>query len=111
MIEDTLKWKFGIAFIHGINMFSNNRVTRKEILDIFKSVENENVKIIDIVKCDNIIFIKRRIHYATVGKLFEGVLSKHFKKKIYVTTRSMKTIDKCVKKFSISKKKIKDVKN
>jgi uncharacterized protein (DUF1697 family) len=50
------------------------------------------LKIIKIVKTDNIIFEKRKIHYATVSLRIEKVLSNYFNEKIYVTSRSMKTI-------------------
>jgi uncharacterized protein (DUF1697 family) len=62
------------------------------MLKLCKSIEDENLKIIKIVKTDNIIFEKRKIHYATVSLRIEKVLSNYFNEKIYVTSRSMKTI-------------------
>jgi len=62
------------------------------MLKLCKKVENRNLKILRIVRTDNIIFKKKGIHYATVGSKLEKVLSTHFGKVVYVTTRSMKTL-------------------
>ncbi len=85
-------WKEGVAFVRGINIYGNFRITKEKMLDLCKKIENRHIKIIKIVGTDNIIFKKKDIHYATVGAKLEKVLSSHFKKPIYVTTRSMKTI-------------------
>lgn len=85
-------WEEGVAFIRGINMYKNARITQKEIFDLCKKVEDHNLKILKIFKTDNILFKKKDIHYATVGSKLEKVLSSYFGKPIYVTTRSMKTI-------------------
>ena len=64
-------WKKGVTFLRAINICGNFRRTKEKMLDLCK---------------------KKDIHYATVGAKLEKVLSSHFKKSIYVTTRSMKTI-------------------
>jgi len=86
------KWKRGIAFVRGINFYKNFRITKEEILRLCRKVEDDNLRIIKIVKTDNIIFEKRNMHYATVGQRLEKILSEHFGKPVYVTTRSMRTI-------------------
>ena len=85
-------WKEGVAFVRGINIYKNARITQEQMLKLCKKIENHNLKIVKIVNTDNIIFKKRGIHYATVGSKLEKVLSEYFGKPIYVTTRSMKTI-------------------
>lgn len=85
-------WEEGVAFIRGINMYKNARISQKKMLDLCKKIENHDLKIIKIVKVDNIIFKKKGILYATVGSKLEKVLSAYFGKTIYITTRSMKTI-------------------
>ena len=86
------KWKRGIAFVRGINFYRNLRITKDEMLRLCKKIENDNLRIVKIVKTDNIVFEKRNMHYADVGSRLEKILSEHFGKTIYVTTRSMKTI-------------------
>ena len=86
------KWKRGIAFVRGINFYRNLRITKDEMLKLCRKVEDDNLRIIKIVKTDNIIFEKRNMHYATVGQRLEKILSEHFGKPVYVTTRSMRTI-------------------
>jgi uncharacterized protein (DUF1697 family) len=89
-------WKKGVAFVRGLNIYKNSRITKAKMLELCKKIEDENIKILRIVKTDNIIFKKRGIHYAKVGSKLEKVLSKYFGKPIHVTTRSMKTI-KCLR--------------
>ena len=86
------EWKRGVAFVRGINFYKNLRITKEEMLRLCKKIEDDDLRIIKIVKTDNIIFEKRNIHYATVGQRLEKVLSEHFGKPVYVTTRSMRTI-------------------
>lgn len=86
------KWEEGIAFVRGINIFKNARITQKKMLELCKKVENQNLKILRIVNVDNIIFKKSGVHYATVGSKLEKILSPYFGRRIYVTTRSIKTI-------------------
>ncbi len=86
------EWKRGVAFVRGINFYKNLRITKEEMLKLCRKVEDDNLRIIKIVKTDNIIFEKRNMHYATVGQLLEKILSEHFGKPVYVTTRSMRTI-------------------
>jgi uncharacterized protein (DUF1697 family) len=62
------------------------------MLKLCKSIEDENLKIIKIVKTDNIIFEKRKIRYAEISLRIEKVLSDYFNEKVYATSRSMKTI-------------------
>lgn len=91
------EWKKGIAFVKGINMFGNARITKNKMLDLCKDIENENIRVERIHRADNIVFKKRNVHYATVGQKLEGVLSAHFEKPIHVTTRSFKTIKNITK--------------
>jgi uncharacterized protein (DUF1697 family) len=85
-------WKVGVAFIRGINMFRKRRVTKEKMLRILKGVEDENLEILDIYRADNVIFKKRNIHYAEVSSRIENALSKHFGDRVYVTSRSAKTV-------------------
>jgi uncharacterized protein (DUF1697 family) len=62
------------------------------MLQLCKSIEDENLRIIKVVKTDNIVFEKRKIHYAEVSSRLEKVLSNCFKDRVYVTSRSMRTI-------------------
>lgn len=87
-----MEWQRGVAFIRGINVYKSKRISQKRMLKLCKSAEDENVKIVKIVKTDNVIFEKRAVHYATVSSRLEKVLSKHFGKPVYVTSRSMRTI-------------------
>lgn len=64
----------------------------KKMLELCKNVEDENLRIIKIFRCDNIVFEKRKIHYATVSTRLERALSNYFKQRIYVTSRSERTI-------------------
>lgn len=93
MSSDRGDWKIGVAFVKGINMFSNARITKKKMLELCRKVEDKNIQIEDIFKTDNIIFKKRKVHYATVGQKLEKILTEHFEKQIHITTRSMSTID------------------
>ena len=86
------EWKKGVAFVRGINMFAHARITKKEMQELCKQVEGENVTIEALYKADNILFKKRNMHYASVGQRLESVLSDHFDKEIHVTCRSMRTI-------------------
>jgi len=85
-------WKEGVAFVKGINIYKNARITQEQMFELCKQIENRDLKIVKIVNTDNIVFKKRGIHYATVGSKLEKILSEHFGKPIYVTTRSMETI-------------------
>ncbi len=87
-----LSRKKGVAFIRGINFYRHRRITKEKILELCKRVEDENLSILKVVKTDNIVFEKRNIHYATVSSRIEKVLSEYFKEKVYVTSRSIKTI-------------------
>jgi uncharacterized protein (DUF1697 family) len=87
-----LGWKKGVAFVRGINIYGVKRISKEEMLKLCKKIEDEDLRIVKIVKADNIIFEKKKIHYATVSSRLEKVLSEYFKKKVYVTSRSMETI-------------------
>lgn len=87
-----MSWQKGVAFVRGINIYKIRRVNKDDMLKICKSVEKGDLKILGIVKTDNIVFEKRKIHYAEVSKRLEKALSKRFKEKVYVTSRSMRTI-------------------
>jgi len=93
-----MNWQKGIAFIRGINMFSTNRINKEKMFDLCKKIENKDIKILKIIKTDNIIFKKKNIHYAKVGSLIEKILSDYFNKKIFVTTRSLATIKEVFRK-------------
>lgn len=92
------QWKRGIAFIKGINMFDNARITKKKMKKLCKKIENENMEIENIYRTDNILFKKKNIHYATVGQKIEKILSEHFDKKIHVTCRSRRTVKNLIQK-------------
>jgi uncharacterized protein (DUF1697 family) len=92
-----MKWRKGIAFIRGINMYRSNRITRAKMMKLCKSIENDRVRILGLFGPDNVVFQKRGIHYALIGKMLEKVLSKRFKRPIYVTARSMRTLEGCLR--------------
>jgi len=71
-------WEEGVAFVRGINMYKNARITQKKMLDLCKKIENHDLKIEKIVKTDNIIFKKKDMYYATVGSKLESILSAYF---------------------------------
>jgi uncharacterized protein (DUF1697 family) len=87
-----MEWSEGVAFVKGINFYANNRITQEQMLKLCKSIESDDLKILRVVRTDNIIFKKRNMHYATVSKKLEKVLSEHFQKPIQVTSRSMRTL-------------------
>ncbi len=82
-------------------MFRSNRVKKSEIMKIAKTIENKNIKIVKIIKADNIVFKKRDVHYAAVGKKLEKEMEKKFGKKIFVTTRSLKILKKIRSDFDV----------
>ncbi|MFQ6135587.1 MAG: DUF1697 domain-containing protein [Candidatus Hydrothermarchaeales archaeon] len=84
--------EIGIAFIRGINFYSIRRIRKEEIFEILKDAESKNLKILGGYKSDNVIFAKEGIHYAAVGKIFEDLLEKHFGSKVFVTTRSLRSV-------------------
>jgi uncharacterized protein (DUF1697 family) len=77
-------------------MYAANRIKQEELLKLCRQIENEHVKILGVVKSDNVTFEKRGIHYASVGERLERLISKHFGKKVYVTTRSLATLRRCM---------------
>ncbi len=87
------KWKTGVAFVRGINMFHHAQTPKKDMLARGKTLENENLNIVDMYRCDNIVFRKRRMLYAGVGAKLETLLSNHFGRKVSVTTRSLRTVE------------------
>jgi uncharacterized protein (DUF1697 family) len=87
-----MRWQRGVAFMRGINVYTSKRITQDKMLELCRGIEDENLRIIKIVKTDNVVFKKKKIHYATVSSRLEKVLSKHFGKSVYVTSRSMRTI-------------------
>ncbi len=88
------QWKRGVAFIKGINMFNNSRITKNKMQELCGKIENEDLIIEKIFRTDNILFKKKNMHYATVGQKLEKILSNHFDKKIHVTCRSIRTVKK-----------------
>lgn len=91
-MTDETQWKRGVAFVKGINMFANSRITKEEMRELCRKIENENLEMEGLYRADNIIFKKRDMHYATVGQRLEKVLSEYFDKQIHVTCRSMRTV-------------------
>lgn len=91
-MSDESEWKRGVAFVRGINMFDNARITKEEMRELCERIEGDDLEIEGVYRADNIIFRKRDIHYATVGQRLEEVLSEHFSRKIPVTCRSMRTV-------------------
>ncbi|RLI79154.1 hypothetical protein DRP05_04975 [Archaeoglobales archaeon] len=87
-----MSWQRGVAFVRGINMYKSKRISQEKMVELCRSIEDENLRIIRVVKTDNIVFEKRKIHYATVSQRLEKVLSEYFNERVYVTSRSMKTI-------------------
>jgi len=85
-------WKLGVAFIKGINMYSARRITKKEMLKILKSIEDDNLEILFLFKADNVVFRKRNIHYAEVAVRIEKALEKKFGR-VCVTVRSLRTLE------------------
>lgn len=87
-------WKLGVAFIRGLNIYGKNRITQRQLMRALKQIEGDDLRILKIVKTDDIIFQKNNIQYATAGSRIEKRLKALFGKNIYVTTRSLKTIDR-----------------
>ena len=87
-----MSWQMGVAFIRGINIYGSKRISQNKMLELCESVENEDLRVIKVVKTDNIILEKRKMHYAAVSSRLERVLSDYFGESICVTSRSMKTI-------------------
>ncbi|AEA48015.1 DUF1697 domain-containing protein [Archaeoglobus veneficus] len=86
------EWKLGVAFIKGINMYSARRITKQEMLEILKEIEDENLQILCLFKADNVIFRKKNMHYAEVAVRIERVLGKRFGD-VCVTARSFRTLE------------------
>ncbi|OIP26259.1 MAG: hypothetical protein COY46_04215 [Chloroflexi bacterium CG_4_10_14_0_8_um_filter_46_9] len=59
--EKSRGWEEGVAFVRGINIYKNSRITQEKIFELCKKVENRNLKILKIVKTDNILFKKKGI--------------------------------------------------
>lgn len=87
------EWKRGVAFVRGINMFDNARMTKKKMRELCEEIEDENLIVEKLYGTDNIVFRKKNMHYAEVGQRLEKVLSEHFNRKIHVTCRSMRTVE------------------
>lgn len=87
------KWQVGVAFVRGLNMFKVRRIKAEKIFKALKRVKNKNVRFIGMYKTDNIIFVKRReVPYAAASSIIERKLSKLFKERIYVTSRSLRSV-------------------
>jgi uncharacterized protein (DUF1697 family) len=87
-----LSWQEGVAFIRGVNIYKAKRISQKKMLELCKRIEDGNLRIIKVVKTDNVVFEKRKIHYAEVSLRLERILSDCFRERVYVTSRSMRTI-------------------
>lgn len=81
-----------MAFVRGLNIYKSARITKEKMMELCKKVESSNLKILNIIKTDNIVFKKKGIHYAFVGSKLEKVLSAYFKRPVYVTTRSISVV-------------------
>ncbi len=87
------KWQVGVAFVRGLNMFKVRRVKAEKIFRALKRAENKNVHFIGMHKTDDIIFVKRReVPYAAASSIVERELSKLFTERIYVTSRSLRSL-------------------
>lgn len=42
-----------VVFVRGINIYKNDRIAQKEMLELCKKVEGRNLKILKIVKTDD----------------------------------------------------------
>ncbi len=91
-MSDEDEWKRGVAFLKGINMFDNARITKEKMWELCEEIEDEDLEVERVYRTDNIIFRRKDMHYATVGQRLEKVLSGHFDKEIHVTCRSMRTV-------------------
>ena len=69
-----------VAFVRGINVYGSKRISQKKMLELCKRIEDEDLKIIGVVKTDNVVFEKRKMHYASVSSRLERVLSDYFGK-------------------------------
>ena len=91
--------QLGVAFIRGLNMFGQNRITVEEMRSLLMDIEDDSLHIIDLYRADNIIFEKTGIHYAEVGLRIQAVLHHRFGKEIMVTTRSFNTLNGLMNKI------------
>jgi len=80
-------------------MFGRNRITVEEMQTRLMDIEDDSLRIIDLYKPDNIIFVKTGIHYAEVGLRIQAVLQDLFGKEMMVTTRSFNTLNGLMKKI------------
>ena len=87
-------WQYGIAFIRGLNIYGKNRITQRKLMHHLKQLESDQIRILKIVKTDDILFMKNGIHYATVGREIERKLKAVLGKDVYVTTRSITTLSR-----------------
>jgi len=87
-------WQYGVAFIRGINIYGKNRITQRQLMHHLKELESDKIRILKIIKTDDIIFQKNGIHYAVIGAEIEKKLKAVFGKKVYVTTRSIPTLSR-----------------
>ena len=80
-------------------MYGYGRITRMEMNKICGQVEDDQLNILCIIKPDTILFRKKGMHYAAVGQKLERMLTSHFGKPFYVTTRSMRTLQSIFEKY------------
>lgn len=100
-------WQLGVAFVRGLNIYGRNRITQRRLMRALKELEGDDLQILRIVKTNDVIFKKNGIHYSTAGSRIERKLKEVLKKDIYVTTRSIKTLER----VQTSADKLKKVKN
>ena len=98
------KWQVGIAFVRGLNMFKARRIKGEKIFKVLKHSRTKNVRFIGMYKTDNIIFLKRKeVPYAAASSVIERELSKLFGERIYVTSRSVRSVRGALRQASASR--------
>ncbi len=60
--------------MRGLNIFRAKRISKKQMADILRKIEDRNLKIMGIYKVNNVIFKKRVVHFAEVGSRIERAL-------------------------------------
>ena len=95
--------QLGVAFIRGLNMFGQNRITVEEMRSLLMDIEDDSLHIIDLYRADNIIFEKTGIHYAEVGLRIQMVLERKFGKEVMVITRFFATVEGIMKRIDVDR--------
>lgn len=95
--------QIGVAFIRGLNMFGQNRITVEEMRSLLMDIEDDSLHIIDLYRADNIIFEKTGIHYAEVGLRIQMVLERKFGKEVMVIIRFFATVERIMKRIDVDR--------